>query len=29
MMDVTLARDVTVGAAGKLDILLTIENLPD
>jgi hypothetical protein len=24
MMDVTLARDVTVGAAGILDILLTI-----
>jgi len=29
MMDMTLARDVTVGAAGILDILLTIENLPD
>ena len=29
MMDVTLARDVTVGAAGILDILLAIKNLPD
>jgi len=29
LMDMFLARNVTVGAAGKLDILLTIENLPD
>ena len=29
MMDMTLASDVTVGAAGILDILLAIKNLPD
>src|SRR6516162_3644330 len=29
LMDMFLARNMTVGAAGKLDILLTIKNLPD